>query len=153
MKKITAIIITALIALSTVAQQTAQQPLTRQDYFRKSRVNALAGTLCLAGGLVMTTVGAVGGVRDAAAETNNIFDRVWDPDLPQHKSKRKGYGILFVTGSIAVISSIPLFIGAGSNSRKAKALSLNLRSQEVMQIESGGMAYHVIPAMSLKLSL
>ncbi|MEP7373698.1 MAG: hypothetical protein ABI675_09945 [Chitinophagaceae bacterium] len=112
-----------LLVMSTVTlSQYADSSATRlaKDYQKKSNKRNTAGWVLLAGGAVLTTIGLIVGATDALG------------DLIEGDTKGLcGGPILMFTGLVSMAGSIPLFIAAGKNRRKATtALSFKIEKQQ-----------------------
>ncbi len=98
--------------ISTTANQ---QPIQSYDsYISKQKANKTAAWICLGSGIVMTATGIginmSGGLFDGDSTNNN-----------------KGLWLSYLGGA-TTIASIPLFISAGINKRKAK---MSLKNESV----------------------
>ena len=61
-----------------------------------------------------------------------------------------GYWII-ATGLVAAAGSIPLFIAAARNKRKA--MSMSLKNETVPLLQAGSFVNHFVPSLSLKINL
>ena len=92
-----------LLVLATVSfsQQTnPTQPLTREDYLKKSKSQKITAFVLLGAGV--TTLAII-------SKGNTSFDVL---------------GTLAVAGTLSTLGSIPVFIASGRNKRKAKMASV-----------------------------
>lgn len=143
MKKI--IIFTMLLILSAASfsQQTnSPQSLTGTDHLTKSKKQKTAALVMLIGGTVATTVGvavAVGGGVDCA---------YGNPTCGKNHTLAT---VLAISGSAAILGSIPLFIASGKN--KKKAMSLAVSGQPVTWIIVNKLAYKTVPSITLRIGL
>jgi len=94
------------MADSVIRNMTGQQKY--EYYMEKRSANRLAGWITLAGGFGLTLAGFAANVSSG-----------WGPE-----DKNKGLWLSYLGGA-SMITSIPLFIAAGKNKRRAKA-ALNL---------------------------
>jgi len=125
------IICAMLLLLATVSfsQQTnPTQPLTREDYLKKSKSQKITAFVLLGGGV--TTLAII-------SKGNTSFDVL---------------GILAVAGTLSTLGSIPLFIASGRNKRKAKMASVYLRIEraEIFPITIKSLTY---PGIGLQIKL
>lgn len=99
-------LIVALIGTSfhCFGQETITPEKDYEYYRKKQRSNMTAATILMVGGAVIACTGV-------AIDLGNMFE----PD----KADDKTGGVLFYTGVAAMAGSIPLFIGAGTNRRRA----------------------------------
>jgi len=119
-----------LLVLATVSfsQQTnPTQPLTREDYLKKSKSQKITAFVLLGAGV--TTLAII-------SKGNTSFD---------------GARPLAVAGTLSTLGSIPLFLASARNKRNAKAASVyfKLEKQDVQQL-SGITPY---PSVAIKFNL
>lgn len=130
MKKI--ILFFLLLTMSAVSfgQQTNSSPaLTKQDYLKKSKGQKTAAWICLGIGVACLATAAPGDVT---------FDV-----LP----------VLVIGGGGLVLGSIPLFIAASRNKRKAKTASAFLKMETAPVIQGSEAFTRSIPVVAVKISL
>ena len=130
-----AIIFMALIAIASNSfcqQTTTSQPLTKEDYLTKSKHQKTIAWVMLGGGIAL----AVGGAIWAGSN--------WDSSGPD---------VLFVVAGASLIGSVPLFIAAGKNKRKAMSASANFKMETVPVIQHTILARKSYPTLSLNISL
>jgi hypothetical protein len=119
-----------LLVLATVSfsQQTnPTQPLTREDYLKKSKSQKITAFVLLGAGV--TTLAII-------SKGNTSFDVL---------------GTLAVAGTLSTLGSIPLFLASAKNKRKAQAASVyfKLEKQDIRQL-SGITTY---PSVAIKFNL
>ena len=121
------LLLSFLLATSAVYSQdnTFSHPLTKQDYFKKSKSQLTGAFILLGTGAAMIAIAAPGNVS---------FDI-----LP----------VLVIGGGAAIIGSIPLFIASGKNKRRARALTGNFNIQ---QTKYAGLSKCIFPGISVKLN-
>jgi len=125
-----------LMTTSSFSQQTdLSQSLTRQDYLKKSKNQKTAAWILLGGGVALA-VGAP--ILTISSATWFQSDASWE--------------IAFVTGCASVLGSIPLFIAAKRNKRKAMKVSTYFEIQRNPVLTNTGIALHSTPTLSLKLN-
>lgn len=130
MKKIFCFIaFSAFLTLAGFSQQTATPgtPMTKQDYLKKSRSQKTFAWILLGTGTACFA---------AVAPGNTSFDAL---------------GTIIVIGGVAVISSIPLFIAAAKNKRRAGRASVGLNLQRTVSLP--GMGVQNLPGLSVKWKL
>jgi hypothetical protein len=124
MKKISSI--TIIILCSTTLQTNAQmRDTTLNINIRKVDANSLlqkaknqktAAWILFGGGAVLSTVGFIIVTNEVVKDFSNIF-------TPNYStSNSTGGEIMVYAGTGAMLGSIPLFIGAGKNKRKANLM-------------------------------
>jgi len=109
-------------------ETTLSRDLTRQDYLRKSKNQKTGAWILLGAGAAMISIAAPGDVS---------LDIV---------------PVLAVGGGVAIIGSIPLFIAAGKNKRRAKTMTANLNIQQTPVIRYTGLSKRPHPGISVKLT-
>ena len=124
------------IAFSSFSQQSnPSAPLTKQDYLQKSKKQKTTAWILLAVG---ATVGFIGltqfNFAGSDGEVNNGAATV-----------------MFLTGTAAVITSIPFFKASNKNKRKAASMSLKMDRVPVLQTKN--MASINYPAISFRLPI
>ena len=99
---------------------SSQNAAMNTDYLQKAKSQRAGGILLLCGGLTMMTIGVGTGL------SNMSFDLSFNgaPNTEPAHSDKAGLG-LFIAGGVAIVSSIPLFISAATNARKARLLTGN----------------------------
>jgi hypothetical protein len=128
MKKAILLAILLVISAATFSQQIKSSPtLTKQDYLQKSKNQKTAAWVLLGGGIAMFAIAAPGNVS---------FDAL---------------GVLVVVGTVATLSSIPLFIASHRN--KKKSMSLSFKNETAPQIQKSSFVYRSVPSLTLKISL
>ena len=112
---------------------------TSTDYLNKSRKQKTAASWLLGGGAALTIIGTVIVVSEAA---NNILE-----------SDEIGAGeIMAFTGLAAMVGSIPLFIAAGKNKRKAAA-DVSFKMERTTIARSSQYHSYCYPTLALKIHL
>jgi len=122
MKKIIICAMSLIIANATFCQQTNPSPnLIKQDYLQKSKKQKLAARILLsAGGVLM-----MAGVFVITDDVGGIFD-------PGDQENGSLADMLGYTGIAVALASIPLYIAAGKN--KKKALSISFKNETSPQL-------------------
>jgi hypothetical protein len=145
MKKSALAIVFILLAASTVGQKPDLSSLTpgaRQQYdtyITKSKRTKNAGFILLGSGAALTILGPVVGLQGVIDEVGN----------DNGDTKLSAGIIMFYTGIAAVVVSIPCFIVAGSQKRKA---SLLLQGQQVsFNLQRSGQLNYVSAGIALSL--
>ncbi|MEP6711099.1 MAG: hypothetical protein ABJA37_01725 [Ferruginibacter sp.] len=125
-----AIICIALLFTATVSfcQETKpSQALTKQEYLQKSKSQKTAAWILLGSGVALFAVASPG---------NASFSTT---------------AVLAVGGIVATLSSIPLFIAAGRNKRKAMNASAYLKFENGLCLQTGTAA-NTYPAVSITIN-
>lgn len=110
-----------LMQIVSAQQTTPQVSYGNQEkanfFMKKKHSNNTVGWVCLGTGIGLGIIGISEGLADA---TNISYNTV-------NNSKAKGTG-LFIAGNVVALASIPFFISAHKNKRKA---SLALKGENV----------------------
>ena len=136
-----------LIYASSFSQQTTTSApkLSSQDYLQKAKKQRKTGYILLGSGgaLIITSL-----VFPRGEQTH---DGICIGYFCSDEYKNDGLkSALFITGGVAALSSIPFFITAGKNRRKASAVSFNFKVEDTYNPYYSGVAYTVYPALRVK---
>jgi len=129
MRKLAIIILLLSLFTSSYSQVSHTKRVTKQDFLTHSRNLRTAGFVFLGIGVTCLAIAAPGNVD---------FETL---------------GYLVIIGGAATLASIPLFIGAGSNKRKARKASAEIDLQKSLLIQPNSYAFHYYPAVKLKFRL
>ena len=133
-----------LVASSSFSQQTTSQPsFTQQDYLEKSKKQKKIGTILLVGGggLIATAI--------IIPKGELVYDGICVGAYCSDKYKNDGIkSIFFIAGSIAALSSVPLFIMSRKNRRKATSLSFKM--ENAVQLSNQNLVRTSFPALRVK---
>lgn len=132
MKKIIVFASLLIITTATFSQQTKpSQPLTQQDYLKKSKHQKKIGWTLVLGGAGCAGLLSVG----VAVITKSL-----------------GAGaVTMAAGLLAIPASIPFFIAAGGNKRKG--MSLAFKKETAPQLQNSNFIYRAVPSVTLKIHL
>ena len=132
MKKIIFFSLFLIMAVTSFSQQTNPAPtLTKQDYLQKSKSQKTIAWCLLGGGGLVFLVGV-----------NRYFNQ---------RDTIDDNGTIMLIGGLTTAASIPFFISASKN--KKKAASLSLKNEMVPQFFKGGIVSRPTPSLTLKISL
>jgi hypothetical protein len=123
-----------MTATSFCQQANPPQPLTKNDYLQKSKNQKTAAWVLLGGGLAL----AVGG---ALLDVNSDWS-----------SSETPYLVVITAGCASMLGSIPLFISAAKNKRKAMNAAAYIGIQRDPAITNSGLTLHSVPTLLLKLN-
>jgi hypothetical protein len=141
MKQVTTTLLLIIFSATTFSQQTDSPPtLTKQDYLKKSKSQNTAAWIL---------AGAGTGLIVVAFATTNVSD-IGDAINGDNSGLNSGTA-LFVTGAIVAVSSIPLFIIAAKNKRRA--MSIAFKNEPVFTPFRIDIMNSTIPSFTLKFSL
>ncbi|HET7896040.1 MAG TPA: hypothetical protein VFL47_00170 [Flavisolibacter sp.] len=88
------------------------------DYLKKAKGWRTGGIVLLSGGITMMLIGAGTGMSNMSFN----ITLYGSPSRETTRSGNKGLG-LFIAGGLAAVSSIPMFIAAANNNRKARLIT------------------------------
>ena len=127
----------ALLLVSlTISGFSQSIPKAQTDYLKKSKHQKTTAWFLLGGGAVSATIGGIMNAHE-----------VFDPNSWERKFSTKGTPLLII-GDLSMAASIPLFIMASKN--KKKALSLSIKNEAYPQIYKRSFVYNNIPSLSIK---
>lgn len=151
MKKITACALIPIVSAYSFSQQniTAKSSFTKTNYMEKSRNQKTAAWLLLSTGVLFTAIViASPGESTTATGTDFFSGASYTYSIPgQVNSTLVGIGLT------TMLSSIPFFIAAGHNKRKAVSASTSLKMEKVPVIEHSTFVSRSYPVVSLKISI
>ena len=142
MKTLTIFLLLLGVSATTFSQETVPSPaLTKNDYLKKSKTQNTVGWVL---------VGAGAGLIAVSFATTNLDD-FGDSIFYGDDSGLNTGAALFVSGVVVAVSSIPLFIAAGKNKRKAMSISFKL--QPVPHMTKTYLTNFKTPSLTLKVEL
>jgi hypothetical protein len=142
------IILIMLLMLSTdsFSQQTNPSPvLNKETYLQKT-----AAWILLVGGFASASISVAIATPKATEDYLSVFPGVLVGATPTEHNYT-GETILLIAGTAAMLSSIPLFIAAGKNKRKA--MNLVFKNETAPQVQRTSFVYRSVPSLSLKIDL
>ena len=133
MKKIILGIMLLMLATISFSQQNNPSPaLTKQEYLIKSKHQKITA-FCLAGGGIIVWLAGV------------------SKNMNQNDDIDGGGEVAMAIGSIAALASIPMFIIASKNKRKAASISF--KNEPSLQVQKNSFVYRAVPSLTFKLQL
>ncbi len=142
MKKLLALFLVIQGSITSPAQNTEpSENRSATDYLLKSNKQKRAGWILLGGGAGLTSIGLIVGVST-----------VWNGLLEGNNTGSNTAGIMMITGLASMAGSIPLFIAAGKNRRKAAgAVSFKMENSTI--IDQWAISARQYPAIAIRLNL
>ncbi len=132
MKKVIILVVYFLIAVTVIGQQTEiTSLLTRQNYLDKSERQKTTAKILFGGGFLSFGLG----FATLGGKSTNSVDN----------------GIMVIAGAAAMVTSVPFFISASKN--KKKAMSISLKNQMIPGLQETGFVYTPLPPLHLKIIL
>lgn len=130
MKKIVAFVLMLIFSATTYCQnKDSSNHLTRAEYLKKSKSNKIGGFILLGVGTI-ALVSASGGNTDL-----------------------ESLGVIVVAGSAAVLGSIPLFIAASKNKRKATNASVYFKMERMHQLQNTSIYLRQVPVVGISIKI
>jgi hypothetical protein len=137
-------VICTLIFTNCIGQQNKPvHQITKDDYLNKRFHQNTAAHLMLWGGFAESITGVV-------ISTNDNYEPGFWGGRNNNKYKSAG-DIIAITGLVAMAGSIPLFIAASKNKRKA--MSVSLKNETTRQLLKENFVTVAVPSLSFKISL
>lgn len=129
-----------LLLFSHFIASTQQEPVTKsftkEDYLLKSKKQKKGAVVLIIGGSTLVAIGAAISLGEAFRE-NVEYTSTGD--------------VVMIIGGTAMVASIPLFIAASRN--KKKALSVSFRNESVPFFYKGTLTKKYLPSLCLKMNL
>lgn len=123
---------------------TTETPSLKTDYLTKSKKQKTAAIVLVAGGGILTSIAAVISTREVVEDFASIF-------TGEETKKSAAVPILGIAGLAAMGGSIPLFIAASRNKRKAREVSAFFKMETQPFIHQQSIGRIPFPALSVKL--
>ncbi|MBC7888707.1 MAG: hypothetical protein H7Z13_12570 [Ferruginibacter sp.] len=124
---------------------TTQPALTKEDYLEKSKNNRTGALVSLIGGGTLFMIGGIVMINDLNNSLENLFT------TNETNTNDALSGALVITGSLAMLGSIPLFKAASKN--KHKAYSVSFKNEPALQFQGNTVFYKPVPSLSMKIRL
>jgi hypothetical protein len=146
MKKTIVFAVLLIVAFNSFSQQTqVTQPISRDEYMKKSKKQKTAGWVLLAGGTAIWITGLIILENTIVYDLGGIFNG-------NNQSFNSG-SVVFASGLIIAAGSIPFFIISAHNKHKAMRATAFLRIENVPVIQHASFISHSYPAVSVKINL
>jgi hypothetical protein len=144
MKKICCLTLFSVIVLTVFSQST---PAVKTDYLQKSKKQKTAAFVLLGGGAGLAIAGTAIGVNRWDDEIGSIVSEGENDDA------YTAGGVLLVTGVAAMVGSVPLFIAASRNKKKAYAASAYFKMETIPVVYQRGIGKLPYPAACVAIGL
>ncbi len=128
------------MSVSSFCQPTTPSPGSREYYLKKSHTIRNRGWVCVTGGAVVSMLG----VGLAMRSLDGLFDPNYTPPKNENLADVFGY-----SGLVIMAASIPFFISASRNKRKA--IQLSVEKDETMVIQKD--RFLKVPSSSVSLKI
>jgi len=127
-------------------------PTIKTGYLKKSKNQKTAAWVLLGGGFALSTTSVLLASPKVTEDYGNIFVGVFSGEpIPQNNYTAEN--ILLVTGTAAMLGSIPLFIASGKNKKRARNMITNIKMEKATIIERQSFVQSSYPAIALKINL
>ncbi len=149
------VFVSLLLAMSAASYSQdvdAPEILTKADYLKKSSGQRTAGAILLITGSTLNIIATLSVITQTADEIGRGIGGIIDPSNPPPppKNNKAVNGVLFFTGTVAIISGISLLVAAGKNKRKAASVSF--KNEKSLQFQNNALVYQHVPSLSLKIN-
>jgi len=141
MKKNIILFLSLLVVINVFGQYPTNQPEIKHYgyYYSKYKTQAATSKILFAGGTTLAVVGVVGVIRNLDFWGGNSV-----------KNRRADvYSYIFLVGAVADIVSIPFFISARANKRKA-ALTFNNQNDYLLKSSTSAFNAQPVPSITLR---
>lgn len=137
------IILLAVVLLQAV---TLFSQVSKEDYLKKSKKQKSMGNIFLAGGGALVIAAFLYPRGDYEENITLYYAK---KTYPNDNIK---IGIA-VAGAAAMLGSIPFYISAAKNRKKAEAVSINLHNQKIMLPHDGNLIAKIQPGVRFRVPL
>ena len=142
----------AIPALSFAQSTENNVPAIKTDYLKKSKNQKTAAWVLLSGGFALSATGIVIATANASEDLSyGLGGFLVGEPAPQNSYTAES--ILLVTGTVAMLGSIPLFIASGKNKRKAMNITTSLKMEQATMLQNLSFVQRSYPAFVLKINL
>ena len=145
MKQAFILLLLISITATCFGQKSMPAPSIQSDYLEKSKHQNTTAWILLAGGAALFTIGAI--IPQGEEE--------WSP-IPIYGGDHKNdaiKGTFYLFGSISMLGSVPVFIAAGKNKRRAMTVSTGFKLEKASVAQVPAFVKKSYPALSLKIGL
>jgi len=143
MRQIVLLAMILLVASNVFSQPSNTKPtLSQQDYLEKSKKQKTAGKILAIGGAGLM----VAGIAIPQGELLDPYCSGWWCSEEHDNDEIKGRFIL--AGTLTMLSSVPLFIVAGKNQKRATSVSF--KNENTLQLSNQNLVYTSVPAVRVK---
>lgn len=153
MKKILIYFLMIAIPSTSFCQNTNDSvPSVQTDYLQKSKNQKTAAWILLGSGSVLMTTSVLLAVPKATEELSYGLNQLFGGE-PAPEVDYTVENVLLITGTAAVLGSIPLFIASKKNKKKALNMTTNIKMEKVTFLERQSFVQSSYPAIAFKINL
>ena len=147
MRKQTIILLLLVISINALSQQPdSLKTFTGSDYLKKSKNQKKAAWIFLGSGFAVSAAGLIVSTIGVAEEFTGVF-------TGQESKKFETGAAIFYIGVAAMLTSIPFFVIASKNKKRAAGISASFKFDNQSLIKQGVMMKSTYPAIALKIPL
>ena len=145
MNKIIIFTMLLIIATTSFSQQTnPSSGFTKQDYLQKSKKQKTVAWILLGGGIGLIAITAA--IPSEVTDYGNPLD-------PFDDKYSNSWDLLAIPGALGILGSIPFFIAAGNNKKKARSASAFINMEKVPVLQQTMIRNQSFPAVGVRISL
>jgi hypothetical protein len=153
MRKIIPFTLLLLFSIASFCQSTPNDlPTVKTDYLKKSKNQKTAAWILLGGGFALSMTSFVIATPKAAEDMTYVLGG-FIVGQPAPENDYTAESILLVTGTAAMVVSIPLFIASGKNKKRAMNMTTNIKMEKATIIERQSFVQSSYPAIAFKIDL
>ena len=120
------------------------QKFTKTDYLKKSKAQKTAAWILLGGGSALMLAGFI--IPQGEVTQENLF---W---FDEHKNDNVKSACV-LSGTLAMLGSIPFFIASSKNKRKAEGIAVLLKAEKLTSFQNLSFKQISYPALSVRITL
>lgn len=141
MKKNIVLFLSLLVVINVFGQYPTNLPGVKNNgyYYSKYKTQATTGKILCVGGTTLAVVGVVGVMRN--------FNLAGDNPVKGRRSDV--YSYIFLVGAVAGTASIPFFISARANKRKA-SFTFNFQNDYLLKSTASALNMQPVPSLTLR---
>ncbi len=143
-KMLFAIVLLLIFSISSSSQTTKPVQPLKTDYLKKSKVQKTAAWIFLGGGGALLLTGFI--IPQGEVTQENIF---W---FDEHKNDNIKSGLV-LSGTLAMLGSIPFFIASSKNKTKAEGMVVLLKTEKLTSFRYQSFKQNSYPALSVRITL
>jgi hypothetical protein len=143
MKKVLLFLPLLLVVFIASSQSTNAVRPSKDDYLQKSKKQKKVGRILLGGGAALIATGVI--IPKGESQGYGPCLQLICEEFKNDEIK----SVLFLTGGLSMLSSIPFFIVSGKNKRRA--VSVSMKTERASYINSYTLVRNSFPAIALKI--
>ena len=144
-KLLFAVVMLLIVSISSSSQPTNPvQKFTKTDYLKKSKAQKTAAWILLGGGSALMLAGFI--IPQGEVTQENLF---W---FDEHKNDNVKSACV-LSGTLAMLGSIPFFIASSKNKRKAEGIAVLLKAEKLTSFQNLSFKQISYPALSVRITL